>query len=170
MQSDAGSIGGVAGTASGGQARWLGSGIAGTAALALTGAHIALNRLTLQQTSPLAPLESLFTVALVLGMLTLAWAIGSRLLRPTTVVWHNAAERAVFSMALGLGVVAYTVMALAFCRLLSAPLLLALAAVAPAQTQQAMAALQQFQQQYLTGVFRDAALHVYCLAAARGNA
>ncbi|HEV7213486.1 MAG TPA: glycosyltransferase family 39 protein, partial [Chloroflexota bacterium] len=110
--------------------RWLGSVFAVTAALALTGVHSALSHLTLQQTTLLAPLDSLFTLTLVLAVLTLAWAFGSRLLRCTTVAWHNAAERAVFGAGLGLGVLAYTVMGLAFCHLLYPPLLAALAALA----------------------------------------
>ena len=127
MQTDAGSIGREASTAARFKPRPVGIVIAGTAALALTAAHIALSRLTLQQTTLLAPLDSLFTVTLVLSMLTLAWALGSRLLRRTTIVWNNAAERMIFSTAVGLGILAYTVMALAFFHFLYAPLLVALA-------------------------------------------
>lgn len=101
--------------------------VGGIGALALTAVHVGLSRLPLQQATRLAPLDSLFAIALALGLLTLAGALGSRVLRYSAVVWHNTAERVVFSIAVGLGLISYAVMALAFCHLLYAPLLVSVA-------------------------------------------
>jgi|GEM_PF-460335 hypothetical protein len=101
--------------------------VAAVAALAVTAVHVGVGRLPLQQATPLAPVDSVFTLALVFGVLVLAWALGSRLLRCSGIRWHNAAEQTVFSVALGLGTLAYAVLALALCHLLFAPLLAVLA-------------------------------------------
>jgi 4-amino-4-deoxy-L-arabinose transferase-like glycosyltransferase len=104
--------------------RWISGGCI-VAALGICAVHIGLARLSLQQASLLAPLDSLFAIGLVLGLVSLGWAIGRRMTGAFGIAWRSELERRTFSVALGLGVLADAVLTLAFCHLLYGPVLIA---------------------------------------------
>lgn len=82
-------------------------------AAALILVHRYVSGLPRTQTTGLMPVDGLFSVAFVLALLFVAWIIGQRVLRIGALQWQASLERAVFSMALGLGVMAYATFAVA---------------------------------------------------------
>lgn len=99
-------------------------GVAGLGAVLLA-AHRAVAQLPMTAATPLLPLASLFDLCLLAMLLLLTHTAGARALRALGLVMGRV-EGVAFATALGLGLGAYTALALAFLGLYRPPVLLAM--------------------------------------------